>query len=801
MTGPGFYIADAMGEPSAPGSRVTALLGPTNTGKTHRALERMLEHDTGAIGVPLRLLAREVYDKLTRRVGERAVALVTGEEKRVPAAPRYWVATVEAMPTDLAVDFLAIDEIQLAEHDQRGHVFTDRLLHARGRKETWFLGAETMRPMFARLLPDAEISRLPRLSRLTFAGASTLSQVPPRSAVVAFSMEKVFELAEKLRAKKGGAAVVLGLLSPRARNAQVAMYQAGEVDYLVATDAIGMGLNLDVRHVAFAALRKFDGRDARALDAAEIGQIAGRAGRHTKDGTFGTLAPLELPRDLARAVEHHAFAPVEAIRWRNVDLDFSSIAALTLSLKRRSPMAGLRLDAEGEDLAALVALGRIDEVASRATEQARVQLLWDVCRVPDYRKLLFESHVALLAAIYVQLVDRGTIDLAWADERVRELDDPDGDIETLTARLSAVRTWAYLSHQGQWLAHAHRWQARTREIEDRLSDALHDRLVARFVERKQKVVASASTPLPTKKVSRVDPKHPFAALAAMNLPGVSTTTDHGGLDVEALVDAPAGALRVDGEGRMFFGATLVARMVRGPTLLAPDVRGVGLDDLGGGARVRVMRRLSAHARDVVDELVGPIRRLFPRLSPAARGLAYQLEQSLGSIASASAAVQLAALNDDDRAAFAEAGVTLGGAACFRSEGLTAAAIARRALLVALFWDARERPGAPNGRPPSLAVSRRVDPRAAAAIGYPVYAIRAVRADLAESLCRAASEGHPYDERELARRIGCPRPEAARVFAAIAAAVGGATAPATRSGPNDAPPHASPPSTKSTPPRD
>lgn len=269
-------------------SPITAVLGPTNTGKTHRAIERMLEHDSGMIGLPLRLLAREVYDRITARIGEGSVALITGEEKRVPKRPRYWICTVEAMPVDLEVDFLAIDEIQLAAHDQRGHVFTDRLLNARGKRETWFLGADTMRPLIAELVPAAKLAQHPRLSSLVYAGASKLSKMPPRSAVVAFGAAQVYEVAERLRALRGGAAVVLGALSPRTRNAQVALFQSGEVDYLVATDAIGMGLNLDVGHVAFAGLRKFDGRDVRDLETAELSQIAGRAGRYLNDGSFGT---------------------------------------------------------------------------------------------------------------------------------------------------------------------------------------------------------------------------------------------------------------------------------------------------------------------------------------------------------------------------------------------------------------------------------------------------------------------------------------------------------------------------------
>src|SRR6266566_2344326 len=320
-------------EARARGVGVTAVLGPTNTGKTHLAIERMLAHSSGIIGLPLRLLAREVYNKVADAVGTEAVALVTGEEKIKPANPRFWVSTVEAMPRDLDVSFLAVDEVQLGADLERGHVFTDRMLHRRGRDETLMLGAGTMRPMVERLLPGANIVSRARLSRLTYAGEKKLTRLPRRSAIVAFSADEVYAIAELIRRQRGGAAVVLGALSPRTRNAQVELYQAGEVDYLVATDAIGMGLNLDVDHVAFASDRKFDGYQFRKLSPSELAQIAGRAGRATRDGTFGTSGrcpPFET--ELVQALESHSFEPVKIVQWRNTDLDYSSIGALQATL-------------------------------------------------------------------------------------------------------------------------------------------------------------------------------------------------------------------------------------------------------------------------------------------------------------------------------------------------------------------------------------------------------------------------------------------------------------------------------------
>ena len=470
--------------PPPSGPPLVALLGPTNTGKTHRAVERLLEHRTGMIGLPLRLLAREVYDTLSVRAGEQAVALVTGEEKRVPASPRYWVCTVEAMPLDRTVDFVAVDEIQLATHPERGHVFTDRLLHARGRRETWFLGSNTVRSMVTALVPNITVQSHTRLSTLRHRGRLKVSALPPRTAIVAFSMERVYDLAERVRARRGGAAVVLGALSPRARNAQVALYQSGEVDHLVATDAIGMGLNLDVDHVAFAELTKFDGRTSRNLDLVELGQIAGRAGRHVNDGTFGALAPVEnLSPRVVRAIENHRFPAARSVMWRNRELDFTRLDALVASLHRLPPRPGLRLATRAADRDALCSLALDPVVRDRAGAEPGVRLLWDVCQIPDYRQLVLEDHAALLGDVFRQLTgSTGRLSADWMANRIGRLDRAGGDVDDLLMRLAFIRTWTYIAHRPAWVADPGHWQERTRALEDRLSDALHERLVDRFVD-------------------------------------------------------------------------------------------------------------------------------------------------------------------------------------------------------------------------------------------------------------------------------------------------------------------------------
>ncbi len=466
-------------------SRVRAVLGPTNTGKTHLAITRLLGHSSGIIGFPLRLLARENYDRMVAAKGARAVALITGEEKIVPPDARWFSCTVEAMPLDRRVEFVAVDEIQLCSDPDRGHVFTDRLLHARGLVETMFLGAETIRPLLHRLVPQAEVETRPRLSQLTYSGPTKLVKLPPRSAIVAFSASEVYAIAELIRRRRGGCAVVMGRLSPRTRNAQVALYQDREVDFLVATDAIGMGLNMDVNHVAFAGLQKFDGHRPRRLTAAEIAQIGGRAGRGMRDGTFGTTATCpDIPEELAQAVEAHVFEPLDSLFWRNATLDFSDVDRLLDSLTASPPIAGLVRGNDASDLETLAALARDPDIRQLARGRRQVRLLWEACQVPDFRKITDDSHVRLCARIYGYLARGKTLAPEWLEQQFAALAGTQGDIDTLMARLSGVRIWSFIAARGDWVPDAATWQARARAIEDKLSDVLHERLTARFVDRR-----------------------------------------------------------------------------------------------------------------------------------------------------------------------------------------------------------------------------------------------------------------------------------------------------------------------------
>jgi ATP-dependent RNA helicase SUPV3L1/SUV3 len=473
---------------------LTAILGPTNTGKTHLSVERMAAHSSGMIGFPLRLLAREIYDRVVKMKGEGRVALITGEEKILPKDARWFLCTAESMPMERDLAFVAVDEAQLGADPERGHVFTDRMLHARGREETMILGSETLAPMVRGLLPKAEIIGRPRFSTLSYAGPSKLSRLPPRSAIVAFSAEQVYAVAEMLRRMRGGAAVVMGALSPRTRNAQVAMYQAGEVDYLVATDAVGMGLNMDVTHVAFAGLSKFDGHRRRRLTAAEMAQIAGRAGRHQKDGTFGVLTlegelSAEFRPEEIEAIEDHRFTPLDHLYWREGDPDFRSVEALVRSLERKPDRPGLRAAPEAVDLAVLKRLAEDPEVRDRAKGVDRVGRLWAACGLPDFRKTGADHHARLVARLYLHLTEgAGRIPQPWYAAQVARLDNVQGDIDTLADRIAGVRTWAYIAHRADWLENPEAMAERTREVEERLSDALHERLTQRFVDRRTSVL-------------------------------------------------------------------------------------------------------------------------------------------------------------------------------------------------------------------------------------------------------------------------------------------------------------------------
>ncbi|MBK7161037.1 MAG: helicase [Sphingomonadales bacterium] len=479
---------------SSPKVPVKAVLGPTNTGKTHLAVERLCAHSSGVMGFPLRLLAREIYDRVVAIKGPKEVALITGEERIEPPGARWYLCTAESMPIERQFAFAALDEAQLGADPERGHIFTDRMLHVRGREETMILGSESLRPMVRALLPEAEIISRPRFSTLSYSGPKKLSRLPKRSAIVAFSVEQVYAVAELLRRLRGGAAVVMGALSPRTRNAQVEMFQSGEVDYLVATDAIGMGLNLDVQHIAFAGLSKFDGNRTRRLTVAEMAQIAGRAGRHQRDGTFGTVAGEagEMTAEEVLAIESHQFPALDWMYWREAEPRFDSLAKLIADLEAKPDGPPLRAAPEAIDLSVLKRLADMSQVTDRLTGPKGVARLWEVASLPDFRQTGFEHHSRFVAALWEHMAQGGPLPHSYVASELARLDNIQGDVDTISARIAAVRTWTYVAHRGDWVEDPPAMAERARRLEEKLSDALHNALRQRFVDRRTSMLLRKS---------------------------------------------------------------------------------------------------------------------------------------------------------------------------------------------------------------------------------------------------------------------------------------------------------------------
>jgi ATP-dependent RNA helicase SUPV3L1/SUV3 len=745
--------------------RVSAILGPTNTGKTHFAIERMLAHRSGMIGLPLRLLAREVYERIVRIKGAAACALITGEEKIVPPQAQYFVCTVEAMPLDLRTVFLAIDEIQLCGDPERGHVFTDRLLHARGEDETLFLGAETMRGVIQRFVPEAQFITRPRFSDLAWTGFKKLTRLPRRAAIVAFSAEDVYGIAELVRRQRGGAAVVLGALSPRTRNAQVALYQSGEVDFLVATDAIGMGLNMDIDHVAFAALEKFDGVGVRALKPEELGQIAGRAGRHMNDGTFGATADCEAPdKETIARIEGHRFEPVRHLQWRNSALSFRSLAELGRSLETPPPLKGLVRARTAMDAACLRVLSAWDEIAGSATHPASVRLLWDACQLPDFRKLSVDEHARLVQQIYLHLMSpEAALPEDWIARHVARLDDTEGDVATLSGRLAQIRTWTYAAHRPGWVRDAAHWQEQTRAVEDRLSDALHERLTHRFIDRRAAILLrslrddepfdfrlddSGAALIGGEVIGKLDGFQFVPDARAEGLHGRALRSfAQKALEGEyiartrRLVEADDSHVSLSEHGRLWWEGAIVGRLARSSSALAPDVLLVCDDQLLPELRDMAVARLRSWVGARIETRLAPLIALRraadakpgsrDSLPAAARGVAHQLCEGLGSLDR-----DRALLPPDIRAAqfaLARFGVRFGRHSVFLPCLLRPQAVSLLALLSGV-WSGTDRIPAP---PPPGVTSFEPDPwlsdQFLAAAGFRRLGDRAVRLDILERL--------------------------------------------------------------------
>src|SRR3982751_6800024 len=748
----------------APGAGVTAVLGPTNTGKTHLAIERMLAHSSGIIGLPLRLLAREVYNKIVDRAGVELVALITGEEKIKPPKARYWVSTVEAMPRDIDVSFLAVDEIQIAADLERGHVFTDRILNRRGRDETLLLGAATMRPIIERLLPGASIVTRPRLSQLEFSGDRKLTRQPRRTAIVAFSADEVYSIAECVGRECGSRGAALGSLSPRTRNAQVAMFQNGDVDYLVATDAVGMGLNLDVDHVAFASDRKYDGYQFRRLNPSEFAQIAGRAGRATRNGTFGTTgrcAPFE--PELVNALQNHTFDSVKMLQWRNSKLDFASLGALQVSLALSPNHEALTRAPIAEDMRVLDHAARDGEVRDMAHGAAAVERLWDACQIPDYRRLAPAAHAELVTTLYAFLMKRGRIPDAWFAAQVDQADRVTGDIDTLSGRIAQIRTWTFVANRPDWLADPEHWQGISREIENKLSDALHERLTERFVDRRTSVLMRRlreNTMLNTEigktgeviveghVIGRLDgfTFAPEAAEAGSDAKALQATAQKalaGEIDARAekLSAAPDEQFVLASDGTIRWTGDAVAKLTAADDALHPRIRIISDERLSGPSRDQVQTRLDLWLKTHIEKLLGPLFELNKAedITGIARGIAFQLIEALAVLERSKIAAEMKDLDQPSRASLRKYGVRFGAYHIYLPALLKPAARALASLLWALKQDNVDMSAlsgaqhlAGSGRT-SFPVDKQLDRDAYRVLGYRQCGERAVRVDILERL--------------------------------------------------------------------
>ena len=757
-------------------ARVVAVLGPTNTGKTHLAMERMLAYATGMIGFPLRLLARENYQRAVEAKGYSAVALITGEEKILPISARYFICTTESMPIDRAVDFMGIDEVQMCADPDRGHIFTDRLLHARGRHETMLLGAETLRPLIKRLVPDVEFISRPRFSTLSYVGAKKITSLPKRSAIVAFSASDVYAFAELIRRQKGGAAVVMGALSPRTRNAQIALYQSGEVDYIVATDAIGMGLNMDVDHVAFAATRKFDGHRRRPLEPAELAQIAGRAGRHMNDGTFGTTGDAKLidPEIIGR-IENHKFEPIRQIFWRNPKPQFTSTEALLKSLSVPPQLQGVVRVRQADDELVLRRLIQDPDVIKHATNTDANRLLWDVCQVPDFNNVKSDGHANSLARIFGYLVKSQNARLPeeWIAEQVNRLDRTDGDIDHLTQRIASIRTWTYVAYRNDWLENIKYWQERTRAIEDKLSDALHELLTLRFVDRRttdlmRRIKDKPELLAAVKKegdviveghyigrlegfIFKADPSAYTAGevLAAKTVEQSAVKALRGEIKarVNQVVHDKDTAFHLlsdltDPKVEIFWQNIAIAKLMKGPQLMRPRIVLIPSDLVSPIQRDQIIERLEIWLKTEFERKLAPLYRLgAAQLSGPAKGVAFQLSENLGSIPRVKGKAEIDALSREERKALRRVGVRIGRESVYVVDLLKPEAVAARALLWALFMG-RMGIGAlvlPIPMPGRVSVvPDNAFPGAFyGAIGYRVMGKLAIRIDMIERIAESA----------------------------------------------------------------
>ncbi|MBO4521291.1 MAG: disulfide oxidoreductase [Alphaproteobacteria bacterium] len=780
-------------------SVITAVLGPTNTGKTYLAIEKMMTHKSAMIGFPLRLLARENYDKIIRIKGERNVALITGEEKILPDNPSYYVCTVEAMPLEQPVDFLAVDEIQMAADVERGHIFTDRLLYARGKRETMFLGAETIKPLIKQLIPEITIETRPRFSKLTYTGIKKITRLPARSAIIGFSVQDVYALAELIRRQKGGAAVVMGALSPRTRNAQVDMFQSGEVDYLVATDAIGMGLNMDIGHVCFTSLRKFDGQRMRALSAAELAQIAGRAGRYMTDGTFGAAAEASaMTQDVIDRIEEHRFENLVNLFWRNHDLKTTSLDALIYSLNVRPAQTGLITARKAEDQQVLEVLMQDSGIEKLANHPSRVKLLWEICQIPDFRKVSPQAHAKLAGQLFRMILDKGKIEQDWFAKQVKTLDNTNGDIDVVTGRIAGIRIWTYIAQRKEWIDRSSYWRDMTRAVEDRLSDALHQKLSQRFVDKRTSVlVKGMKTQVDLEAQIGEDGSVSVEGQTIGKLEGLRFMPDTGNgkfadrvlinaadkalqtefqTRIAEILDPEKDDLTLENDARILWKGQNLGKVVKGRDILHPAVSLTVQENIDSSYVEQLRTRLNGWLEVYLNNKILPLFKALRTIdeegaSGSVRGILYQAADQLGTIKREKVLELVKNLTEADKKILAKTGVRMGYEYIFFPMLLKPAA-QRVCALLWKIWNEKTQytTGFAIDGKMSFAVEKGIPWVLYLVQGYVLAGTRAIRVDVMERFTSKLREVTRQDKGkpqvlplELLSIAGLKRDEAAEVF--------------------------------------
>jgi ATP-dependent RNA helicase SUPV3L1/SUV3 len=666
-------------------NKITAVLGPTNTGKTHLAIETMLSFDSGMIGFPLRLLAREVYDKIIEKIDLDKVALITGEEKIIPSNAKYFLCTVESMPIDKYLDFVAIDEIQMCADHERGHIFTDRLLNMRGNKLTMFMGSSTIKNIISKLDDDLEFINRNRLSKLTYAGHKKISRINRKTAIIAFSSEEVYAIAELIRRQKGGAAIVMGSLSPKTRNAQVNLYQSGDVDFLVATDAIGMGINMDLDHVYFSNLKKFDGKKLRKLNLSEIGQIAGRAGRYLNDGNFGITGQCkEINSEQVDLLENHKFEEIQFLFWRNSNLNFNNSSVLIKSLDEKPNQKWLRKIQECEDEKALKFFLRDKNLENILHDKEKLSLLWECCQIPDFVKKTYGNHYEVISNVFKYLnTKKGKISNDFMRHQLMKLDKLEGNVDSLSNRIANVRTWSYVSNKNNWIENQDYWIEKTKLLEDRLSDRLHEELTKTFIDKRASVLARGlkqDMEFNTKILENNEVMIDNQFIGKINGLKLELDFKKGALetDIKSLKKAArqtvgpelerriqiiieTGLVEIRDDFKIYWNKSSIAKLVTGKNYLNPNIELLVDDILEQNLRQKLIIFLEKWLKNKIEVVLKSLIDLknLKEKNSSVKALAYQLYENNGVLKRSQVSEYLKNLEQNERKILRDLGVKFG----------------------------------------------------------------------------------------------------------------------------------------------